>query len=335
MASESIAAGAFSASMIGMGKCYLLMGTDAWLIDSVIDPIRAKLKKDFGVDLVTVYGDEVKAAQLNDVLDTLSIFSTQKLVILRNAEALRTAEQKVLANYVSSSSSTQSLIIVAAKADFRLSTWKQVRQGSLEITCDPPRGAWQLKQWLEGILHKTGIQMESGAQDLFLARIELDYANAFSELQKLSLLAGKGKRIGIADVERSVRTSRVGTMADFYRALGRRDLKSTLATVERMLDSEWEPLQIFFQFTKFYGLIHKILSLKKGHLSPAEISAKHLPELFQDQRKEFLSFSEKYSLASFREIFAILLETDSGLKLSQASGITLLELCAIRIMACR
>ena len=329
---DGITATAFSSAKIGMGNTYLLLGTDAWLMDSVIDPIRAKLKKEHGVDVVTVYGDEIKAPQLNDVLDTLSIFSTQKLVLLRNAEALKVPEQKVLASYVTSPSESQSLVIVAAKVDFRLAAWKSIRQHSLEITCDPPRSAYNLKLWLDGVLTKDGIQMEPRAQELFLSRIELDYASAYNELQKLVLLTGAKNRISLADVERSVGTSRVGTMADFYRALGRRDLKATLETVQRMLDSEWEPLQVFFQFNKFYGAIHKILALRKAHITPAEISAKHLPELYPEQRKEYLGFAENYRIAAFKQIYAILLETDSGLKLSVASGQTLLELCAVRIM---
>ncbi|HNQ44327.1 MAG TPA: hypothetical protein PKI59_07845, partial [Candidatus Cloacimonadota bacterium] len=67
MEAQSISALEFKSSMIGMGRCYLILGTDAWLCDSVIDPIRAQLKTRYEVDVVNIYGDEVKVPQLVDV----------------------------------------------------------------------------------------------------------------------------------------------------------------------------------------------------------------------------------------------------------------------------
>ncbi|HNZ06399.1 MAG TPA: DNA polymerase III subunit delta [Candidatus Cloacimonadota bacterium] len=332
MAVQSINALEFKPSMIGLGRCYLILGTDAWLCDSVLDPIRRELKNRLGADVVNIYGDEVKVPQLVDVLDTFSIFSAQKLVILRNAESLKVAEQKALAAYVSSPSDSQSLVIIATKVDARLVGWKSIKAGCLEIRCDPPRSAYNLKPWLNGMLSKAGRKMEEAAIDLFISKVELDFANAANELQKLCLLTGN-QRIGVKEVERSVGTSRVGTLADFYRALGRRDLKATLITVQRMLDSEWEALQVFFQFSKFYAIIHKVLALRKNHVTLAEIGAKHLNDLYMDQRQIFLEGSANYSLDTLRTINAILLETDSALKLSLAPNLTLLELCALRIMA--
>jgi len=332
MASQSIGALEFKPSMIGMGLCYLIVGTDAWLCDSVLDPIRSELTRRFGVDTVHIYGDEVKVLQLMDVLDTFSIFSTQKLVILRNAESLKVAEQKVLAEYVSNPSDTQVLVIMATKVDSRLAGWKSIKSGCLEVKCDPPRSAYNLKPWLSSELSKAGRQMDTPATELFLSKVELDFASASNELQKLFLLSG-GKRIGVNNVERSVGTSRVGTLADFYRALGKRDIKAALLTVQRMLDSDWEALQVFFQFTKFYSIIHKILALRKNHLTLAEITAKHLNDLYTEQRQIFLDGSANYTLNDLRHVNSILLETDSALKLSVAPASTLLELCAIRAMS--
>jgi len=325
----------FAPKMIDIGKSYLLLGTDAWLIDSVTNPIRQRLKSKYDVDIVHIYGDDIKVAQLNDILDTLSIFSTQKLIILKNAEALGKKELAALASYVESPSDAQSLIIVTDKADFRTSGWKAIRNASLFIKCDPPRSSFDLTKWLNVVLAQQNVQMDARARALFLSRTELDYASSFSVLQKIIILLGNRKTITQDDVGQALGTTRVGTMIDFYRALGNRDLPSILSTIERMLSSEWEALQIFFQMNKVFTIIHKILLLRHNHRTPSEIISKHLPELYDSQRKEFVQFSEKYSLHSFPDIYQVLLDTDSSLKLSRATERTLLQLCAMRIMACR
>ncbi|MDD3869857.1 MAG: hypothetical protein PHN58_05355 [Candidatus Cloacimonetes bacterium] len=102
--------------------------------------------------------------------------------------------------------------------------------------------------------------------------------------------------------------------------------------MEKMLNANWEFLQIFFQFTKFYNNIWHILLLKKAHISDNEIVSKHLSDIYPNQRKEFLELSRSYNLASLEKIFTILLETDQQFKLSVADSQILLITCLIRVM---
>jgi len=80
MATQSISALDFKPSLIGMGICWLLLGTDAWLIDSVLDPIRSELKKQHGVDIVHIYGDEIKADHVQ-LIDFHNVEKNQFLVV--------------------------------------------------------------------------------------------------------------------------------------------------------------------------------------------------------------------------------------------------------------
>ena len=323
---------AFDPSAVRLGQNYLLLGTDAWLIDSVSDAIRAKLKETDNADLVIVYGDEVKCAQLNDLLDSFSIFSSSKLVLLRNAEELKKAESDCLAGYFDNPSDTQSLIVVAARVDARTSAWKKIRDHSQVVACDPPKYSSAMTAWAEKELRKLGKTWGYNAKEIFVNRVELDYANAHSELQKLALLAGDRRQISEADVIRSIGSSRVGTQIDFFRALGARNARQCLELLERMLFSDWEPLQVFGQITRFYNTIYRILLLKNVHISPAEIMAKHLADVFPKQKQEYLGFAANYRLDSFGAIYEALLDTDAKLKTTAASGAVLLSACLLRLL---
>lgn len=335
MSQTSIDALAFCSDMIKLGKNYLLLGTDLWMIDHVLRMIQSGLKKRHDLETINLYADDLDKTELSEVLDTYSIFASSKLVVLRNAEQLNSQEQQVLGSYFKDPSELQSLIIVAMKVDGRLSSWKAVSQASVQISCDPPRSHYDLQKWLDFVLKQSDKQMDSQAKRIFLSRVELDYATAYNELQKLFLLVNERKTVSEKDVQRSLGTSRVGTMIDFYRALGKRNLAECLNTIGRMLDSDWEGLQVFFLFTKFYNTIHHILALKANQTSESEISSRHLAELFPSQRQEYIGFAKNYTLKQMRCIMRVLLEIDSQFKLSAAPSHTLLELCAIRIMGCR
>ncbi|MDP3113356.1 MAG: DNA polymerase III subunit delta [Candidatus Cloacimonadaceae bacterium] len=339
MSAISITAQEFDPSIVELGKSFLIIGTDAYLIDQVCDAVRIVLKDKFGADIIILYADEIKIAELNDHLDSFSIFSTAKLLFIKNADNLnvntKKKELQALADYFSAPSENQSMLIVAEKVDLRTSAWKKIKEGCIHILCDPPKYGTAIRPWLEKQLRAHGKSMDSRAIETFCSRIELDYANANNELTKLILLNLDSKLIKEADVLISIGSSRVGTLIDFYRAMGTRNPKNCLELLERMLNSEWEALQVSYHLNKFYNIIWRILLLKQNHITPAEILKTHLAELYPRQRQEFINFSKNYNLADIENALSLLLDTDSKIKLSAAQPAVLLEMCLLGILAAK
>jgi DNA polymerase III delta subunit len=329
---ESLSALDFAISDVRLGKSYLLTGSDTYLIDKVLDRLRATLKKTDAVDTTIVYGDEVKSAVLAEHLDTFSIFSSAKLIIIRNAEKMDKKELDTLAEYYDSPSDIQAIAIVTEKIDARFASWKKIKTSSLQVVCDPPRYSGDIRSWLSTECKKISKNMSPKAIEEFINRIELDYYNAANELNKLDLLSIGRSTITDKDVLKSLGTSRTGTLIDFYRAMGKKQLKPALEAMDKMLFADWEPLQVFFHFNKFFLIIWRILLLRQAHISDNEITQKHLGDIFQTQKREFMDFSKNYSVASIETIFGILLETDAQFKLSAAEANILLCNCLIRML---
>ncbi|MFO8144977.1 MAG: DNA polymerase III subunit delta [Candidatus Syntrophosphaera sp.] len=328
----SLDARQFVSAKVRLGDNFLLLGGDAFLNDVVTDHIRLTLRKKADVDLVIIYADDAKTAEINDLLDTYSIFSKAKLVMIRTAEALKKEALESLAAYFDDPSDQQSLVIVAQKPDFRVSGWKKIKGACQLVRCDPPKYGGMFTPWLDNALAKTGKTMTAKAKNAFINRVELDYANANNELIKLTLLVGDKKEITEADVMRSIGFSRVGTQIDFFRALGKRQAKEALELLDLMLTSEFKPLQVLFQIVRFYRIIYFILLLKKNHISNSEIKTKYLGELYDSQRPEFLNFADNYDLRRIEKILPILLDTDARIKSSNASHAIMLTTCILKVL---
>lgn len=322
----------FSTASVKLGKSYLLVGTDAYLADRVLDKLKTKLSMEEEVDKTLLYGDELKSAVLAEHLDAFSIFSSAKLIIIRNVEKMDKKELDTLGDYFDSPSEIQSLVLVTEKMDARFTAWKKIKASCQQITCEPPKFGGAIRAWLDIELKTIHKSMSPKAIEEFINRIELDYYSAANELNKLDLLSSGRTTITEKDVIKSLGTTRTGTLIDFYRALGKKQLKQSLEAMDKMLFADWEPLQVFFHFNKFYGIIWRILLLKKAHISENEILTKHLNDLFQTQKREYLDFSKSYSLASLEIIFAILLDTDAQFKLSAAEANILLCNCLIKVL---
>lgn len=322
---------AFASHQPALGQNYLIQGNDAHLIDKVLDRIKRTLKQEGEIDISIVYGDEIKAAALGEYLDTFTIFSSSKLVIVRNAEAMLKKELEVLAAYFDSPSEIQTVAIVAEKANKTLGTWKKIAANSYIVNCDPPRFVSEMRTWLMDEVRRLGKVMTPNAVTEFTNRIELDYAKAANELSKIDLLVGSRRQITEQDLV-GLSGSRAGTQIDFFRALGAKQVKAALEAVNLMLEADWEFLQIQFSLFRFFTNLWKIQLLKAKHLSDTEISGGHLADIFPKQRQEYLGFARNYSIKDLEKIMDILLNTDHKLKSSTIDKRLELDLSLIEIL---
>lgn len=312
-----------------IGENYLLVGPDVYWLDRYTEAVRKALRKK-DVTLSIIYGDEVKAYQLNDELDCLSLFADLKLIIIKNADAMKKAELDIVAAYFASPLESQSLIIQAEKIDSRMGNWKKIKEACHYFPCEKPKFTGQIKDWLQQELKISGKSMNSRATESFTAKVELDYATARTELDKILLLTGDRKIITEAEVEKCIGSSRLGTQVDFLRAMGRRQLDNCLKSVSLMLDSEQEPLGIVATIQRFFTIVWKIRILRAKHISNAEISQKHLSELYPSQRNEYPVLAENYNLAALEKVFDVLLDLDSQLKSINTDPKLLLSLALIK-----
>ena len=328
---ENINALNFASHRPTLGQNYLIQGSDAHLIDKVLDYIKRALKHDNEIDISIVYGDEIKAAELGEYLDTFTIFASSKLVIIRNTEALLKRELEVVAAYFESPSETQTLAIVTEKANKTLGAWKKIVANCHTVICDPPRFASEMRNWLIAELKRMGKVMTPGAIAEFTNRIELDYSIAANELAKIDLLVGSRKQITEKDLD-GFSGSRAGTQIDFFRAMGGKKTKAALEAVNLMLEADWEPLQIHFSMFRFFTNLWKIQLLRAKHITENEISSRHIADIYASQRKEYLGFARNYSVSSLEKIMDLHLQTDYKLKSSTIDKRLELDLSIIQIL---
>ena len=329
--SQTISAQDFQKTKPSWGQNFLLVGSDSYMADIATAHIKASFRNQ-DYDISIVYADELKAGDLGEYLDTFTIFSSAKLIIIRSAESLNKRELEVLADYFENPSELQSLVIVAQKTNGKLKTWKKIISSCLNISCDPPKYAGDIKTWLMSELRSMGKVMTPQAINDFTQRIELDYNTAANELTKIDLLVGQRRQITHEDLA-ALAGSRAGTLIDFFRALGRKQQKAALMSLDLMLQADWEPLQILFALLRFFTNLWKIQLLRQTHITDSEISSRHLAEIFPYQRKEYLEFAKSYPIKSLEKIMDILLQTDFHLKSSAVDKRLRLDLCVLSIIS--
>jgi len=311
---------------------YLIVGNDAYLGEQCLSFILSKHKKFHSSEKITLYAEELTAPELNEHLDAYSLFSDQKVVIIKNCDKLKKEALDTLSDYYDSPSESQLVFVITPKIDSRFSAWKKIKDRSLHIECNPPRHGGEVRTWLDDELKTFNKSMSPKAKEEFISRCELDYTSINNELKKLFLLTCDKNYIDENDVATSMGTTRNSALTEFYRALGKKDIKNSINLVNRMLLAESEPIPIVYNLLRFYNLMWRINLLKQNHISEQEISGRHLMDVFPNQRKEYLESSRNYPLKCFPAIYEALLDLDSKLKLSAAEPAILFSLTILEIM---
>jgi DNA polymerase-3 subunit delta len=327
-----------------MQPAYLIIGDDGYMTDKTFITIKEIVKRDIpSYELLTLYGDELTVSEISEYIDSYSLFSENRILVIRNAERLgeenknrkQPEKQKkileLIAEYLQSPESSQVLILFAESVDSRLAGWKKLKELCYTIECEAIRFTSDIRAWLDTTLRDKRLTMDGIAKDLFQNKVELDLCTAQNELDKLITYIGDRKTITADDVKATLPTTRVGTSTDFYKSLGNKNTKEVLNKIYIMLENEWVDLQILSNINRFFVTIWKIHSLKAKHLSNQEIATSHLKEVFDSQKRDYLAFASNFEASKLPKIFEIIMETDSQIKLSMAESEILLTSCILRI----
>jgi len=313
-------------------KSFFVYGSEQFLMDKVILFLRKILIARHNAEVVVLYGNELKAAEFRDYLDSYSYFAETKILFIKNADQMKADTIQPLVDYFASPADDQILVISAVSVDSRLTAWKTVMANSLTIKCDPPKYQSHLGQWLDSELRALKKTMSPDARQEFLERVELDYKSADNEMQKILILIGDHHRIELKDINTSLGSSRTKFIGDLYKALHTNQSGKVMEVIQNILDTGGDAIPTLASILKYYLILWRIALLKRKKLSTAEIQKSHLNDIYDSYREPYIRASENYPLVRFEKVFTVLLETDSQLKLTAADPKTLLTNCISRIM---
>jgi DNA polymerase-3 subunit delta len=195
------------------------------LIGAAIDPAM----RDFNLDVHRA--QDVDPKTLDALLSSMPMMAERRVVVIRDAGALRKDTRKTVEQYLKAPSADILLLLVeatAAKADKELARLTTVLEFEM-MTAD------RIPRW---IAHYVTMNLKGtisiGAIDLLQAAVGNDLHQLVTELEKLASFAN-GREITEEAVSEVVGVRRGETMADLLDAVGRRDVKRALTLVDHVL----------------------------------------------------------------------------------------------------
>lgn len=291
----------------------LLHGDESYFIDQavrlVVDAVVPPDTRDF--NLTSLYGRELRGAELIDQARTLPVFSSQRLVLIRNVQEAAADQLERFADYLEDPVPETVLLVTASSIDKRRKFFQKFAKVG-EVIEFRRLYENQLPQFVKEHARTYGRTLTGAALKLFCQRVGTNLAEVVGELDKLVSYAGNREFLEEDDVAAVVSDTRSESIFTLIDAIGAGDRVAALRLLDRLLADGQPALVILTMLGRHFRQIWKA-----RELLAQQVPQKDLPRLIGVNPyflNGILAQARRYSDAELRAIFPRLLAVDQALK---------------------
>lgn len=193
-------------------------------------------------------GDKATFASVVDELGTLPFLSPYRLVVVENADPFVTKHRGALEKYVGAPAARGILVLDVKTWPANTKLAKLVNDAGT-LVCKGPV-TYRLPDWCSRwCLAQHGKQLGPDAARLLVDLVGADMGQIDQELAKLAVFVGDANKIGPADVDQLVGSSRTANIFKIFDALGDGKPGEAMGILESLFDQGEEPIRMLGAFS--------------------------------------------------------------------------------------
>ena len=195
-------------------RVYLITGDDPWLCHGFLTRLLKAAAGDDTLNRMDVTGSAFSLPELRAFTDTMPFFAERRVLLITDSglfrsrkkadssaedapsdegskedDAEKTEDQKErsdgIQKWLTSLPETAIVIFSETACDGRNALYKLISKIGSITTAERPKNPGELRRFAMNLIGKSGIRITSGAFDLLMDRLPLDYGMAETEIEKL------------------------------------------------------------------------------------------------------------------------------------------------------
>jgi DNA polymerase III delta subunit len=211
----------------------LLMGDNSFEIERAL----AEIADNFDGVAEKIDGSQIQLSQLPDLLMGVSLFSSARLVVIRDLGQNK-AIWSDFGNWLGKISDDIHLVLIETKPDKRMTTFKSIKEAASvkEFSAFSDKDFVTVEKWATTEAEKMGLNLDKKSAQFLVERVGVDQWQLFNALKKLSLVDS----ISIDVIKDIIDPNPVENVFNLLEtALGgdRTELKQILSRLEKTEDS--------------------------------------------------------------------------------------------------
>jgi DNA polymerase-3 subunit delta len=206
------------------------------LLDQAVERLKQRLSAvadlDFNLDIFD--GDSATADAVIGAANTLPFMSDRRLVIVRKADRMSTADLGLLADYATDPNPETTLVLVATKIAKNMRVYKAIDAlgGAAEYKAPTKR---EYPRTVVGMFAARERKIGIDAAEVLVRAIGYDLRRLSIEIDKVIAFSGDRQVLSRDDVEQVMSTTAPTSIFDFLDALGSRECRDALRLLAALL----------------------------------------------------------------------------------------------------
>lgn len=215
---------------------YLIFGKEDLLLERALLRLRERIAAvaDLDFNFEAFDGETAEAERIVAAANTIPFASERRLVVVRNVDKMRAAEQAVLTAYAENPSPSACLVLVASAMPKTTRLYKAVAAlgGAAEYKA-PARGEYPA--WVTDFFASKGRRMTRDGAEALVAAVGRDLRRLEIEAEKVIAFAGERTELERADIEHVVAGTAPVSVFEFLDTVGARQCAPGLARLDDLL----------------------------------------------------------------------------------------------------
>ncbi|NIU87991.1 MAG: DNA polymerase III subunit delta, partial [Nitrosopumilaceae archaeon] len=217
-------------------QVYIFSGDDEYLIEQSIGEIKQTIEKQSPeLEYSSYYSDSSNIAEILDSANSMGLFSSGKLIVIKQCEKLLKVDADYLMEYIANPNKQTYMILVFEN----LKKFK-IKPNDNFITVSIPSDSKNIILKVKKEAEKQGFQIKNDAIQKLTELVGEDLIDLLGEIKKLSINQSGGV-IEKADVENYIKKSKFKDVFELINAICNKDKKKAYEILSELEQNGEEP----------------------------------------------------------------------------------------------
>jgi DNA polymerase-3 subunit delta len=295
------------------GSRYLFTGPEIGEKYDEVDRIRTALRKQYGgsFEETSFYALETTAGEITSDILSGSLFSTGRLFLIKNSEAVKKKEEvKLLASCLESIDEHTTVILLSDenKIDNTLEKCEGVQKKIF----------WEMfenrkKEWLSAFFRREGYSASDAAIETILELVENNTDALRSNCRTLFLFCDKNRTINETDVERLLSHTRAESTFTLFSVIAAGNLERSIEILHTLLDAKESAVSIFAGLLWCWHKLGSYAALAaQGAVNDFEL--RKIGVTSPKAKEDYRSAARRYDVYAAGKCAALTVETDINIR---------------------
>lgn len=298
------------------GEVYIFTGPEIGERQEALNELRARIIKNTGMppEEQSFYVGETSIADILSIIRNGSLFSENRLFILKNCENLKKKEEvESLVKYCEHPHEDTYLVLLSDEISID-------RNIENVVPRDHRRVFWELfenrkQEWVQAFFRREGFSIEPAAVETILELVENNTDALKQECSRLCLVLDKNHPITAEQVESYLTHNKEESPFTLFAHLARGNLVKSLETLHTLLNSKESVQALLAGLLWCFRKLENYLILEhQGLLSEMELKKIGLGS--RKAQEDYRQASKTFSLSRVHHIISLLAKTDVEIRMA-------------------